>query len=210
MSLRITMLLTVLFVFKVYAQSVSQSSPVDVPTPPSLIESLSANIFHVHRKVTISNLEGFTPEQKQRLKTIVIVLEKVINSDEMRQLVSEHRVQPYKSSVDFWDVEAPLAMSGRDAWAKTMSDDWNMEYMGYSSRSSTVGYTYENVNWIKLNTRHVNFKDDSLIAQNMCHEFGGHKRGFRHSYRNSIYRSYSYPYAIGNMCRILYKKFTNQ
>jgi hypothetical protein len=151
-------------------------------------------------------MSGFSSLEIQRLTHIAKNLEKIINGSEITDLLSQHRVVPYKTAVSFWDINSPLELTWRDAWAITMRSDWDMDYEGYKSWRSTVGYTYANVKWIKLNKSHSNFRHDHLIAQNFCHEFGGHKRGFRHASKNNVYRPYSYPYALGKICADLYQK----
>ena len=198
--------LTVMFSFEVLAQEVSSASNLDAPAPPSFVEFVKSS-FGVHRKVGFVRLSGFSALEIQRLTHIASNVEKIINSSEITDLLSTHVVVPYKKEpVAFWDINSPLNLTWRDAWAITMRSDWEMDYEGYTSRKSTVGYTYANVKWIRLNKSHSNFKHDHLIAQNLCHEYGGHKRGFRHAGRNDSYRPYSYPYALGKMCADLYLK----
>ena len=194
------------FCLDAVSQEVSPASNLDAPAPSSFIELVKSS-FGVHRKVSFARLSGFSSLEIERLTHIAANVEKIINSSEITDLLSAHVVVPYKKEpVAFWDVNEPLKLTWRDAWAITMRSDWDMNYEGYRSWRSTVGYTYANVKWIKLNKSHSNFKHDHLIAQNFCHEFGGHKRGFRHASRNDIYRPYSYPYALGKICADLYVK----
>jgi hypothetical protein len=190
----------------VNTEEVSQASPLASPEPASVLDVVQT-VIGVDRKVRFVNLEGFTALEKQRLTHIASNVEKIVNGTEIEEKLGNHHVVPYtKQRVSFWDKTSPLNMSWREAWATTMRADWDMDYRGYRSWKSTVGFTYANVKWIKLNKSHSAFKHDHLVARNICHEFGAHKRGFGHAMNNDKFRPYSYPYALGEICADLYVK----
>lgn len=193
------------FAIDAVSQEVSPGSHLDAPAPPSFVEYLKS-IVKVERKITFTRISGFSSLEIQRLTHIAKNLEKIINGSEITDLLSQHKVVPYKTEVSFWDINSPLELTWRDVWATTMKTDWELDYEGYNSWKSTVGYTYANVKWVRINKSHSNFKHDHLIAQNFCHEYGGHKRGFRHASKNDKFRPYSYPYALGKMCADIYLK----
>lgn len=200
------LMLLLLLSFSSSAQDVSQASPMLAPEPASIVDVVKT-VIGIDRKVRFVNLEDFSLLEKQRLQHIASNVEKIINGDEIEAALANHVVVPYaKQKVSFWNVNSPLNMSWREAWATTMRADWDLDYRGYTSWRSTVGYTYANVKWIKLNKSHSNFKKDHLVAQNICHEYGGHKRGFGHAGNPDKFRPYAYPYAIGKICADIYIK----
>lgn len=192
-------LLALLLSFSAHA-ALSPASPS--AEPQAVINHFS--FFSPDVKVETINLEDFK-EDEERFKKIAKNVEFIINSSEFKELVLGHVVTPL-SRKGFYDVSDMLKMSNEEAFDTMMNGDWKLNYIRYCSSKSTVGYTYPSVSWIKINSCHSNYKSDELVAQNICHEYGGHKRGFRHNSSDNKYRPYSFPYAVGAICKSLYVK----
>lgn len=72
----------------------------------------------------------------------------------------------------------------------------------YYEDSSTIGYTYPNINHIWMNLKYFNQYQAHQVAGNLMHEWL-HKLGFNHASASTPERPYSVPYAIGYIVRNL-------
>jgi hypothetical protein len=72
----------------------------------------------------------------------------------------------------------------------------------YYEDSTTIGYTYESVNVIYMNTKYFNRYTPYQVAGNLSHEWL-HKLGFVHDAAATPSRPYSVPYAVGYIIRDL-------
>lgn len=152
-------------------------------------------------RVQVLSLKGFSGEQELRFRHIAAGVERVINLKSFEEMVKAHSYQGKNYFVDTQDTPAQV-------FAKITSKDWLLEYRIERMRSNRViGYTLPSVPWIAFNSKFWYKLDDSEIAANICHEYGGHKFGrYNHSMKWNKARDYSAPYGLGTICKTLYKR----
>ena len=156
-------------------------------------------------KVIIATLEdktgkrAFSEKRAERFKLIASRVEEIINSEEFEKGVKEFTFNGKKSFVD-------TTHSNDKVFETITKNDWTLHYRLESLRSSTVGYTYPNVEWIAINSKKFDAMDDAEIAANIVHEYGGHKLGYAHAQKWSKPRDYSVPYGIGKLTQSLYQR----
>jgi hypothetical protein len=164
---------------------------------PSKVEGMPVQIL-------ILSLKGFNGVQEMRFRAVSANTEVIINSAEFKDKIIGWKYSNKSQFVSTSDSPAQV-------YQKIMSKHWALDYKLESLRSSTVGYTYPDVNWIAINSNKWNKFEDADISGNICHEYGGHKLGrYDHTSSYNSARPYSAPYGIGDTCRELYrKKFLN-
>jgi hypothetical protein len=174
-------------------------SPVIVEAP-KVVEIMSPKT-----RVELVSLTGFSKSQEERFKKILTNVEVVLNSDEFKKAILNHTWEGKKQFVDTTDTNQQVL-------DKILSKYWKVEYrLEYIKKKLfvplTVGYTLPSVSWIVINSKIFDDYDDELIANNIFHEYGGHKLGrYSHSKKRNKTREYSVPYAVGNIAEKIYRK----
>lgn len=151
-------------------------------------------------KINIIKLTGFNPAQEARYRKVIARTELIINSAEFKIAVSNFL---HKGKAQFFDT----LDSNQNVLSKVLSKDWDLEYRLEYMRvgSSTIGYTYPDVQWIALNARKYAGLSDKDLSANLCHEMGGHKIGrYEHSSKYNSNRPFSVPYGLGSICSDLF------
>lgn len=150
-------------------------------------------------KLNVDKLEGFV-NSRTRIEGIIKRVETILNSQEFKSDVVNY-LNPILKQKRFYASTAPSSFSTQQVYDTVTSKDFAIHYIAYCQKgTSTVGYTYANVDWVRINTCHTNYKTDSLVAKNLCHEFFGHKKGFIHNKSWSKLRDTSTPYKLGDFC----------
>jgi hypothetical protein len=173
---------------------------IDVLAPIEVVAEKEPVEIKEATKVQVVSLTGFNATQEARFRKILSNVEKVINSERFKKEVLDHTYQDKKQFVDTTD-------SNEQVLTKILSKTWAIEYrLEMLSRfSSTVGYTYPNVTWIVLNARKYPLMSDADVANNIIHEYGGHKLGrYGHAQKWNAARDYSTPYGLGNIGEKVY------
>lgn len=175
---------------------IEATKPVEEPKPEVVLPEKKIT------KVLIKSLQGFSPEQEARFRKIVANVELVLNSEEYHQAILNHSWQGKKQFVDTTDTNEQV-------WEKLHSKDWELEYRleRLAFYSKVIGYTYPSVTWIAFNSRKWHVLSDAEIADNIFHEYGGHKLGrYGHAMKWNEARDYSAPYGIGYVAEKIYKQ----
>lgn len=177
--------------------------PVHIPPMPPEIDlsTVAKSNEEGKTKITIISLEGFSASQDTRFRRIVKNTEAVINSIAFRTLIEgwyfEGKNQFHMTS------DSPKAV-----YRKIMGSNWELDYrLEWIWKTSVIGYTRPEVRWIVFNSRKFDSLPDDMIAQNICHEFGGHKLGrYNHEFEPTPERLFSVPYGAGWSCGEIYRE----
>ena len=157
---------------------------------------------------------NFADHQKEKVRSAVALIKKVITSEEFRERVLNHTVAGKKTFID------NLGMSNEEIYkkiaegAEIMGDTsknatMNVELELFHSPTKTIGYTYPDTNRIWINTKYFDTYTVIKVADNLMHEWM-HKLGFDHAKTYSVSRNYSVPYAIGYLVEELAFKWKNE
>lgn len=181
-------------------------APVEVVSPkPVEISNPKEQPAEHTVKVGIVSLTGFTKAQETRFKKIASNIQIMINTQEFKDLILNFKYNGKKQFISTTD-------SNEVVLQKVLSKDWQLEYRLERIAKKpfvalTVGYTYPTVTWIVINSIIFDSYDDADIADNIMHEYGGHKLGrYDHAQSWSESRDYSVPYGIGYGGEKLYRK----
>lgn len=154
-------------------------------------------------------LVNFDAAQTAKLESAVVLIKKVIATEEFRDRILNYTYNGKKTFVDnegFSNEE--IYQKILDA-AETMNGNKNnimdVELELYYSFTSTVGYTYPDTTRIWMNTKFFNSYTPVQVADNLTHEWL-HKLGFGHAQNYSPARDHSVPYAIGYIMEELASK----
>jgi hypothetical protein len=163
-------------------------------------------------KVNLASVEGFSPEQSQKLEIAKAKLENALNSEKFKtsvldftfdsektfyyrkNLFGRYVDKPY-SNTQVYDIilngtELPgnIALNQMDLYL-VLLPSINPTVVGYGNPGSREIYTYRN--WFEKFT-------EAEYAAHITHEWC-HKLGFDHSHNHTRKRKYSVPYAIGDL-----------
>jgi hypothetical protein len=157
-------------------------------------------------RVSLDVLQGFSGTDRDRAKTAADTLERVLNSEEFHQRVTDFTYDGKKQFADNdgktnEEVYATL-MGGRENYTQTEDHVANLDLNLYTppwyKKRNTVGYGYDGHPEIYINSYH--FREDALsdVIENMGHEWT-HKLGFTHDFQRTAKRPFSVPYGVGGI-----------
>ena len=145
--------------------------------------------------VDLHGLKNFRPEERQKFKSAMNQMVKVLNSREfytrLMNLELEQR-QGYTNK-DIYD----MIRSGADKFNKESDHDIDIHLTMYYSWKRTIGYTYPSTYFTWINRKFFSRFDEADVAGNVAHEYM-HNLGFGHI---SAKDHNSVPYAIGYLVR---------
>ena len=157
-------------------------------------------------KIAITT-RNFSEQDLQKLQKAVVILERVINGEELKNEILHFE---YKGDHSFHqnnglsNIEIfKLLMTGAELLKPevdhTMDFDLTL-YKSFNPWSKVKGYTTPDSMRIYLNTRFYrrNSWTPIDIAANLAHEWT-HKMGFEHDYYDNEDRPFTVPYAIGSL-----------
>lgn len=152
-----------------------------------------------------------TTTQKSKISAAIARMRKVIASEEFRTRILNHTYNGKKTFVDNGGLTNlqiyDKLVAGAEKLYPVVNNAMDMDVQLYTNWfTSTVGYTYPNIDKIYMNTKFFNNYTSSQVAGNMMHEWL-HKVGFSHSSNYTSYRKYSVPYAIGYLMAELAAKY---
>lgn len=188
-------------------QVVVNPSSLPITQPPQ------SSSIPFYAKVEANILSG-SPAQKQRLKVLTAATEQVINSEDFRSRVINAW---YKGKAQFeWNkgkTNSQIYQEIMESAEMGGSKDfvWQLEIKLERSRCSTLGWTYPTTKSFSFNVACGNFdrRTDSGLVGTICHEHL-HKLNYGHPARNTNWREYTVPYAVGNICAEIYKKMIKE
>ncbi len=165
-------------------------------------------------KLSISVVtRNFTNSDLEKLNKAIFILEKVMNSDYLKNLILTFQ---YKGMSQFHQNNGlmnfevlNLIMSGAESLNPikdtTMNFDLTM-YRSFNPFSKVKGYTKPDTNRIWINSKYYRKSSWTAadVAGNLAHEWL-HKLGFTHDYYHNEDRRFSVPYAIGYLVRDMAK-----
>lgn len=159
-------------------------------------------------RIEIVKLGNFSDAQKRRVELIVSNLEKVINSREFLDQVINHRVNGelrYENNNNQTNNEIySKIMSGQELLDTSVDNKWTLSLnLKWFFTINTLAYTYFDKPEIFINSRYYNRGMDAQIAGTICHEYM-HKVGYSHDKKSTNTRPFSVPYAVGDICEMLY------
>jgi hypothetical protein len=169
-------------------------APPAASTLPAFALSFGANIM----------LYSFTNSQEDKYNEAVVIVKKVVATEEFRKRVLNFSYSGSKQfSLNNGLTNAQVYQSVLDAAEKLTPAKNNRIDLGvklYYENNSVVGWTSPSINYINVNTKFFNSYDPSEVAGNLFHEWL-HKVGYGHDSSATTRRPYSVPYAIGYMIR---------
>lgn len=151
-------------------------------------------------------LRDFTKEKENKMLDAIERLKLIINSEEFKIAVLEHRYKGQKTFVDNKGLSNhevyEVLMEGAETLSPEVDQEMDIDITLYYKNNSTVGYTYRNTERIWVNDKF--FAQNSLgkIAANVIHEWT-HKLGFEHDFKVTDRRNYSVPYGVGTIVQKL-------
>jgi hypothetical protein len=159
-------------------------------------------------KVKSMEIVGFDAESLQKMKSAMILLEKVVNSQEFKNRVinftNRQGHRSFASNEGYSNEQIfDIFMDARETLQPNTPGEMNFFLKLYHKQfSKVIGWTNGDINRININWKF--FKNFGLhqVAANLAHEWT-HKLGFGHS---SAKEHDSAPYAIGYIVRELAEK----
>jgi len=152
-------------------------------------------------------MRNFTSSDQDKVNKAIIILEKVMNSNEFKQRVLNFK---FKGKKQFHNNNGMTneeiynhLMTGAENLMPESVGVMNFDLSLYRSKnpwSKVKGYTTADSMQIFINKKFFRLSSWTPldVAGNMAHEWV-HKMGFGHDYRDNIDRPSSVPYAIGYM-----------
>jgi hypothetical protein len=158
--------------------------------------------------IKISKLGNFSNNDKVRIERIINNLNKVINTDEFKQSVINHKssglIKFEENNNETNTQILDKILSGQETLDQKNDYEWSLNLnLKWLFSRSTLAYTEFKKPEIYINSRYYSRESDSEIAGTICHEYM-HKVGYTHSKEYSIKRINTIPYAVGEICTYLY------
>jgi len=159
------------------------------------------------REITRINLQFHKnfkkyPAVKNKMIKAADRIEEVINGDEFKSFVLNHKFQDHLGFADTAEDNLAVYMkliSGVEMLQPELDYEWDITVIPYYSRKRVIGYTYPSRKEIWVNIRYYGQSDWTVAdcSANMSHEWT-HKAGFKHSFRRSWKWPFTVPYAVGS------------
>jgi len=142
---------------------------------------------------------NYTKPQKEKLIKAQDIIERVFNSKEYKELVSNHAFNQSKSFFENQKLTNDQIYNKLFLGAETLNpienNQMDLKVTMYNSKfTSTVGYTYPNSMVVFTNLKFHQHFTPCRVASNLVHEWT-HKIGFTHSQKWTKERDYTVPYA---------------
>ena len=155
-------------------------------------------------------LVNFRKADEAKVRKALILIRRVIGSEEFKHRILEHTYQGRKTFVDNLGLSNEQIyqriMEGAEVLNQVKNRRMDVELELYHQDTATIGYTYPNTSRIWMNTKYFHRYTPIQVADNLFHEWL-HKLGFDHALRHSIGRNFSVPYAIGYLIEELASKY---
>ena len=139
------------------------------------------------------DLSGLNKTRKAKARIVITEMDKVINSslfeENLYNKLHDSSLIGETSNWGFIDALSIVEqfMSGGETLSPLMDKEMDMKILPWYSWRHIVGFTYANVEWIKVNTKYFDKNSYKLIGSNFVHEYG-HKVSFSHEPRGKDMR----------------------
>ena len=219
----ITYLLLFNLVSILHAHSSGETGIIHLPANPQTMpnEIISRKQSINLRETVNDNLKvdvhfrNFTECDKQKVRDAIVILERVMNSEEFKERVLSFTFKGetrFHQNNNMTNQEIyDLLMTGEEVLIPGADGVMNFDltlYRSWNPFSKVKGYTLPDTIRIWLNKKF--FRRSSWtsvdVASNMAHEWV-HKMGFGHDYNYNSDRPYSVPYAIGHIVGEVAREF---
>lgn len=164
--------------------------------------------------LTVRGMEitGFSDESLKKINDALIILEKIVNSEEFKERVINFKNSKgerlFASNKGLSNEQIyQIFMEGKEILQPDTEGEMNFYLNLYNSWwSRVIGYTDGTTNVININWKFFKTNPISDVAANLAHEWT-HKIGFDHK---SAKERDSAPYAIGNIVGDIAQKMTKK
>jgi hypothetical protein len=158
--------------------------------------------------IEIKKLGNFSKSQRERIFRVTTNIEKIINTNNFKEQIINHKVngefkfENNENQTNFQIYEKII--SGQELLDPRIDYKWQLNLnLKWLFNLSTRAYTQFNSPEIFINSRYYNNSLDAELAGTICHEYV-HKVGYRHTKQYNEMRRYSVPYAVGDICELIY------
>ncbi|HXH30143.1 MAG TPA: hypothetical protein VNJ01_04970 [Bacteriovoracaceae bacterium] len=188
----------------------AETSQVPVPLPgadPLPEDEISNDALLFDASVDFTN---FDHGDEAKVLDAIRIIQEVVRSKEFRERVINFSYQGKRAFVDNGGLSNgqiyQMILNGSEDLSVGVDHEMDLELELYTSKDNVVGYTYPNILKIYMNTKYFDVYTPTEVAGNIFHEWT-HKLGFQHSFRYSVARDASVPYAIGYLIEELGKQY---
>ncbi|MBF0298718.1 MAG: hypothetical protein HQK51_08360 [Oligoflexia bacterium] len=177
----------------------------------SMFQNKMAFFFEIPYFEVALTLTNFTPIRERKAFKAAEIIQQVLNSKEFKeQLINftYNNEKQFANNEDLTNEEIyEKIISGEEVLISGLNYQMDLVVSSYYKKfTSTVGYTYPNINKIYVNAKFYDHYNPAQIAGNFVHEWC-HKLGFIHDYNRTARRAYSVPYAVGYIVEKLGEKY---
>jgi hypothetical protein len=197
---------------------VPEPAPVPEPLPPQPIPEITSELppdpattFKVN--ITFGASSYNTLARRTKYLKAVEVVKKVVADAEFKNRIEGFLYNGYMQfafmSTDPCktnDCVYQHILQGNEKLSPALDNELDLEVRFYYASTTTVGYTYANVNYIYVNTKYFDTYQLNSVAANMVHEWL-HKMGYGHDSSATTRRPFSVPYGVGSIVRIVGDKY---
>lgn len=173
-------------------------------------------------------VESATAEEKKKIEDAVVLLNKILASDDFKTEVLAHKYPVYKTVKTGWfrsktttewksgfagDVSAKYVLdaleNGKEVTSETIDKELDLHITMYSKWGKVVGHTtpWESIK-IYVNRKFFGGNPIWDVSANFLHEMG-HQLGFYHSVPDSQLQ-YDVAYGLGKIASRVGEKITKQ
>ncbi len=167
--------------------------------PESLVSTPA--VFKVSLK-----LIDFDKDQEQKVMKAAELIKKVITSDTFRKRVLNHKFNGEKAFADNEGLSNAQIyrkiLEGSETIKPGKDHEMDLVLLTYYEDAITIGHTYPTTRNVWMNTKYLNRYNPVQVTGNMMHEWL-HKLGFSHPVKNTPWRRFSVPYAVGYIMQML-------
>lgn len=189
---------------------VTPAPPASTPVQPVIVSPGTKSPEELFSVAGVKLTDASASQKTKYEKALAIVL-KVIKDPAFKKAILAHKRMDgssgFENTSDSPSKVYQKLLEGSETYKKAEIDrEADLEVRFYYAANSTVGYTYPNVGYIKVNTKFFNGYTPSSVAANFIHEYL-HKLGYGHDSSATARRPKSVPYGIGSIMRSVGKKY---
>lgn len=165
----------------------------------------NANFRSLKIRIQIHGLGNFTEKEQAKLYKAVRLGNKVLNSMEFRDMVSNYTFSEHRGMTgkQIWE----MICTGKDLYNPMVDNDIDVFVTMYENFwTGTIGYTFPETFKTWMNRKFFRSYNEAQILGNVLHE-AMHNFGFDH--KNNETKLESVPYKIGYFARDLCERIMN-
>lgn len=172
--------------------------------------------------VQLQRARGFSVLEREKLDRALLLVEKVLNSDEFRNEVVNFK--NYNDQFEFHQNGGrsnqqvyETIMTAAEQFPKVTDPDqqMNLDLKVYVPKwydlqgQNVIGYTAPTYMTIYMNRKFYRNYSEANVVGNLVHEWT-HKLGFDHDFNYNSKRDFTVPYAVGYIAEKIAKKMSDQ